>query len=233
MFKVLKEIYVEEGKIVLKHRAHGEFCFRYTSLLFAIIAILYLLDPYDIIPEAILTPAPFAYVDDVIVIAIAGYFIYKDFEEVLSQHVDKEISDKRIPAKKNIPGEDGVPMEVGTGKDVGDNQPSATRDDFHFESPESIGVDTDDNHVSSNSDVPGQVYTGIAQHDPNFDNIFSGAKDDGDAEAVRKYLHPDTNANTGSTGYPGSYSRNPQPEPYTADTDTDSEHCFGIGSDDR
>lgn len=120
MLSAWKEILQAEADIIMKYRARGKSVIRLSSVLLGLFAIMYLFSDIDLIPERIIQPSLFAYIDDMVIALFAAYFVYKDVEEVFVREQDK-VSSRKISAPKRLVSQDEVPVDVGPGGGSADN----------------------------------------------------------------------------------------------------------------
>lgn len=161
MLKVIREfleaLYDYEGDLVDTARQNGYKFIRLTTVLFILIALLYLLSPYDIISEAFVKPRAIGYIDDLIVIIIVAGYSYGDIKEVLKNgevKVQSEDDDdtEESNRKDKVPSPDEFDTEY-----TNNNSASSSNEFSYREEPgEDFSRDThdfDDYLDSDNDDI--------------------------------------------------------------------------------
>lgn len=140
-----KELLNKEEELVSNDRAHGINTIKPSSVLLGGFALIYTISSVDIIPEKLIRPNVFGYIDDLIIVVIAIFFIYLDIGGLIDSE-DREfgISDKEVQRDKESEREDSVPMDdkcieaeslVIPTDDIRDNSDETTK---------SVGNDIDD-----------------------------------------------------------------------------------------
>lgn len=100
-------LYDNEKELVTLAREKGYLLPKPTIIIALVIAILYLLSPYDIISEAIIPKSFLGYIDDIIVCIIFGGYIYTDVKEMLNFE-QIQIPNKHVPEDKQSDGENSI-----------------------------------------------------------------------------------------------------------------------------
>lgn len=126
-------------------RAHGINTIKPSSVLLGGFALIYIISSIDIIPEKLIRPNVFGYIDDLIIVVIAIFFIYLDIGGLIdSEDREFNISDKEVQRDKESEREDSVPMDDKCTEAESLIIPTDDIRDNSDETTKSVGNDIDD-----------------------------------------------------------------------------------------
>ena len=149
MLTFIRDWFKQETTLVEKERAAGKKAIRPSSIILGSFALFYLLSPIDIIPEAFVKPKVFGFIDDLIVVLLVGFYIYKDVRGILNE----TICSSRILGNQGGNKEDNLCSKIGHSGISSDISPTIDSGNIHNSSELLDGISSNDN-ISANPDVP-------------------------------------------------------------------------------
>lgn len=126
MNNIVKELLKKETMLVEKERATGKFVIRPSSVVAGVTSVLYLLSSLDIVPEALIRPKAFGFIDDLVLLVASGILIYSDLGGISNAGIQTT----RFREEERDIREDVVPVTVEPVRD----------DDIILSSSDSDGV---------------------------------------------------------------------------------------------
>ena len=151
----LKKLLDLDDELVITDRSNGVFSMKISSITLIILDILYIFSSIDIVPECVMKPKSLAYIDDLIITILVGFYVVKDLYFYLpKERRELNVQPRGVSKKEDASGESTV----------------SNRDDSI---PESDNVSNSDTSSSDNNDVRFIRTGGI----PNTDSTTSSTTD--------------------------------------------------------
>lgn len=164
MLKLILEVLRAETELTIAFKMKGVKVVKPSLVLIGMLSLFYILSPIDIVPEKIITPVVFGFIDDLLVLAACVVYIMSNVTVDVEGGL-KNVRDIKIPDLSNFTRKSKVPSVDERNEDV----------------PNS-GDTTNDGNTISNSDetVVGSTNDGTSDSSSNDSTSSQDDENDGD-----------------------------------------------------
>lgn len=154
LLKILLQVLKYEDKLILEAKSKGQKILKPSTLILWLFGFFYAASPLDLIPELIITPRAFGFIEDLIVLTAIIILTSSDLGGIIN-YASRKIPAIRIPEPK---GKDG-PTEVSVGLPRNEDvltvlrQPTVSSSNSIDDKP-FVGSSSVPNPVPSGDDTP-------------------------------------------------------------------------------
>jgi len=117
MLKLIIQLYKYEASLVLAYKAKGFVVMKPSTVLVTILAFFYALSPIDFIPEGLVNPAIFGYLDDTLLLIATTALV---LSEINLGGVMQNVQQRRVPNKERDLSASRISAESERHKDIPD-----------------------------------------------------------------------------------------------------------------